>query len=83
MFKPVNFRKWWPVILFVVSSVVSSIAGFATIKANVSDNSQDIKVTAKKVDNHESRISRMEEAYSQLPEMRQDIKQILKEINKK
>ena len=71
--------KFWHIILFAGSL----IAGYATLRANVTDIKNDNKETANKVDNHETRISKMEEAYSQLPEIRQDIKQILKELNKK
>lgn len=68
-----NFKKtleWWPVIVAVL--VGSAAAGAFQVRVGA------LEAKADKCDALESRIVRVEEAVSQLPEIRSDIKELLR-----
>ena len=71
--------KLWPILAVVLAAV----SGYTILKVRAADMEKIASKMEDKIDNHETRISRTEEAISQLPEIRADIKDILKEIRRR
>jgi len=67
-----RIMKWWPLIAAISMGLI--FYGVASGKMETVDNNSAAII------NHESRISKVEQAVSELPEIRRDIKEILRRL---
>lgn len=71
-----NIIKAWPIFLAVGLSLI----GYGTLQGEVKNSKEQVQKIEEQNLDQEKRLSQVEEAVKQLPEMRQDIKEILKRL---
>lgn len=68
--------RYWPFIL-AASAVIGT---WSVMRAQVPILQKQVEKAEDKIDVHETRLSKVEQAVEQLPEIRNDIKEILKRV---
>lgn len=71
-----KFTKLWPIIL---SALVAAIA-FGSIRTEVTENQDLDKRQEFRLEKQGDRIARLEQAVQDIPEIRRDIKEILRRV---
>lgn len=72
-----NFRKmweWWPLFL----AVLGMAAGVGAFQVRVSEMEEQVDANLASVREFDVRVARLEEAITQIPEIRADIKILLR-----